>query len=407
MESFSLTSSFRKFAVMYIFNPEHDLALANFGSNYTPPQAAIKLATDLALLPLWYAPDGERIIADGAINANYISALKSILPIHSRVVPFSEISSFSSEKIVPWGWNPLLRNRLMKAGVSKESLPSMDDLALLRDYSGRQHAARLLHELLPQNDVFCGDARFFTELSEVVAYLSSCPGDKVLKMPNSGSGKGLIWIKGEITDKQTDWCRRVIDTQGGVVAESVYDKQIDLAMEFFGDKGKVNFECYSLFRSALSGAYIENRLISDEMIENEVSKFIDLSVLYQLREQLTDRLTQYFPKYEGFMGVDLMICRDKERFRLHPCVEVNMRMNMGLVARHFFDRFVDDGSEGIYHISYFKRNGEALNFETEQQKKSPLQIKDEKIHSGFLALTPVVENTHYVAWTIIYPKKIA
>jgi hypothetical protein len=295
----------------------------------------------------------------------------------------------------------------MKIGVSKEVLPSMDDLARLRDYSGRQHAVRLLHELLPQNDVYCGDAHFFTELSEVLAYLSSFRGDKVLKMPNSGSGKGLIWIKGEITDKQIDWCRRVIATQGGVVAELVYDKQIDLAMEFLADKGKVTFECYSLFQSAPSGAYMGNRLLTDKMVENEVSKFISLSVLRLLQEQLANRLAEYFPEHEGFMGVDMMICRNKKGFCLHPCVEVNMRMNMGLVARHFFDRFVDKDAEGIYQISYFKQNGEALNFETEQQKKFPLQIKDEKIHSGFLALTPVVENTHYVAWTIIYPKKIS
>ena len=392
---------------MYIFNPEHDLALANFGPNYTPPEAAMKLAADLALLPLWYAPEGEQIVADDSINADYVSELKSILPIRSLTIPYSKIPDFPFEKIVPWGWNPLLRNRLMKIGVSKEVLPSMDDLARLRDYSGRQHAVRLLHELLPQNDVYCGDAHFFTELSEVLAYLSSFRGDKVLKMPNSGSGKGLIWIKGEITDKQIDWCRRVIATQGGVVAELVYDKQIDLAMEFLADKGKVTFECYSLFQSAPSGAYMGNRLLTDKMVENEVSKFISLSVLRLLQEQLANRLAEYFPEYEGFMGVDMMICRNKKGFCLHPCVEVNMRMNMGLVARHFFDRFVDKDAEGIYQISYFKQNGEALNFETEQQKKFPLQIKDEKIHSGFLALTPVVENTHYVAWTIIYPKKIS
>lgn len=390
---------------MYIFNPEHDLALGNFGANYTPPESAVKLASDLALLPVWYAPDGELIVAGGAANADYLRTLQSILPIRSEAIPFTEIPSFAPERIIPWGWNPLLRQQLIKAGVSRDLLPSMEELARLREYSGRQHAARLLRELLPQNDVFCGGALFFTRLYEVQEYLSSFSGDKVLKMPNSGSGKGLIWIKGEITDKQIDWCRRVIATQGGVVAEPVYDKQTDLAMEFSANHGKVTFECYSLFESASSGAYAGNRLLTDKQFENEVSKFIDVSVLYRLREQLANRLAVYFPEYEGPMGVDMMICRTEEGFRLHPCVEINMRMNMGLVARRFFDRFVHPDSEGMYRIGYFKREGEASKFCCEQKKAFPLEIDHGKISSGYLPLTPVNETTRYVAWSIISRKR--
>jgi hypothetical protein len=390
---------------MYIFNPEHDLALGNFGVNYTPPESAVKLASDLALLPVWYAPDGELIVAGGAANADYLRTLQSILPIRSEAIPFTEIPSFAPERIIPWGWNPLLRQQLIKAGVSRDLLPSMEELARLREYSGRQHAARLLRELLPQNDVFCGGALFFTRLYEVQEYLSSFSGDKVLKMPNSGSGKGLIWIKGEITDKQIDWCRRVIATQGGIVAEPVYDKQTDLAMEFSANHGKVTFECYSLFESASSGAYAGNRLLTDKQFENEVSKFIDVSVLYRLREQLTNRLAEYFPEYEGPMGVDMMICRTEEGFRLHPCVEINMRMNMGLVARRFFDRFVHPDSEGMYRIGYFKREGEASKICCEQKKAFPLEIDHGKISSGYLPLTPVNETTRYVAWSRIFRKE--
>lgn len=390
---------------MYIFNPEHDLALGNFGANYTPPESAVKLASDLALLPIWYAPDGEHIVAEGAANADYLRTLQSMLPIHSEMIPFTEIPSFASEIIIPWGWNPLLRQQLMKAGVSSDFLPSMEDLSRLRDYSGRQHAARLLHELLPQNDIFCGGALFFDRLNEVLEYLSSFSGDKVLKMPNSGSGKGLIWIKGEITDKQTDWCRRVIATQGGIIAEPVYDKHTDLAMEFSANRRKVNFECYSLFESASSGAYAGNRLLTDKQFEDEVLKFIDVSVLYRLREELTVRLAEYFPEYEGPMGVDMMICRKEKGFRLHPCVEINMRMNMGIVARRFFDRFVHPDSEGIYRIGYFKHKGEAANFCCEQKKAFPLEIDHERISSGYLPLTPVNESTRYVAWSRILRKE--
>ena len=49
-------------SVLYLFNPENDLALANGGKYYTPPPLARTIARDLSTLPLWYATEGENII---------------------------------------------------------------------------------------------------------------------------------------------------------------------------------------------------------------------------------------------------------------------------------------------------------------------------------------------------------
>ncbi len=66
---------------MYIFNPENDLALANFSPHFTAPLSALKMRSDLAMLPLWYAPDGALIIAKGELNSKLLSELKEVLPI--------------------------------------------------------------------------------------------------------------------------------------------------------------------------------------------------------------------------------------------------------------------------------------------------------------------------------------
>ena len=50
---------------MHLFNPEHDLALANFSPNYTPPASATLMAAELALLPVWYS-GGEPVVAEGS-----------------------------------------------------------------------------------------------------------------------------------------------------------------------------------------------------------------------------------------------------------------------------------------------------------------------------------------------------
>lgn len=387
---------------MFLFNPENDLALANFSPFYTPPASARKMAKDLAILPLWYAEEGSKIIAEGVHNTVFLAQLKDVLPLDATLISFSDLFSFSRAKVIPWGWNPSLRKKLIDAGMDAAILPSLNELERIREYSSRQNAVRLLKELRAENSFFCGESHFFTEAEEVLKFLSSCEGDKVLKMPYSGSGKGLVWIKGYITEKQYDWCRRVIKNQGGVVAEPVFDKILDFAMEFFLEKGRVNFKGYSLFRSTFSGAYAGNYLLSDHSIKQRLSTYVPLSYLHDLISYLEQKLIVYFPAYTGFLGVDMMICRIKEQgYRIHPCVEINMRMNMGLVARAFYDRFVHEASEGIFKIGFFKQNGEALQYKTKMQADNPLIVKDKRIVSGFLPLNPVNERTRFLAFARI------
>ncbi|MEA5063338.1 MAG: hypothetical protein VB054_08425, partial [Petrimonas sp.] len=74
---------------MHLFNPDNDLALANFSANYTPPASALKIAEDLAILPVWYAPEKAKVVAGIAQNEPFLSGLKEIFPIRASLVPFS------------------------------------------------------------------------------------------------------------------------------------------------------------------------------------------------------------------------------------------------------------------------------------------------------------------------------
>ncbi len=389
---------------MFLFNPDNDLALANFSTNYTPPASALKIAVDLALLPTWFAPDGEKVIAEGKLNEDFLSSVKAVLPIKSSLISFAEIGTMpDNKKIIPWGWNPALRKRLMDLGVREEKMPSMNDLKLLQQYSSRQNAVKMLSELKSLRNDFCGESHFFDNVVELLNYLST-EINSVLKMPNSGSGKGLVWIKGNITDKQTDWANRVIREQGGVIAEPVLNKAQDFAMEFFVEDGKVFFSGYSLFKSAASGAYMGNFLLSDSEIENRLSKYVSAEILRWIKTFYLKKSPQYFPHYYGYIGVDMMICETSNGFCVQPCVEMNLRMNMGMVARIFHDRFVHANSLGKFVVDFFKKNGRALEHHQENQCNYPLVIENDKIKSGYLNLTPVSEETNYVAHVLVEGK---
>jgi hypothetical protein len=382
---------------MYIFNPWHDLALGNFSANYTPPASAMKMAEDLALLPLWYG-GGDSIIAEGGMNSLFLDTVKDELSLSGEVIPFSEIVVRKEEEIIPWGWDPMLRRRLAALGVAEHRLPTVEELARLRDYANRKHAVELLRELQEGEARYCGESHYFINLEEVLSYLKSIPGDKVLKMPVSGSGKGIIWILGEITDKQTDWCRKVIREQGGIVAEPVLLKVRDFAMEFYLHGGSAQFAGYSLFRSASSGAYAGNELLPDRKILEILSTYCPKELLHGLRVSLLQKLPQLFPLYTGYAGVDMMVCEGEEGYCIQPCVEINMRMNMGLVSRIFYDRFIEPGSEGEYVVDFFKKPEGAILFHKKTQRELPLVVSQGKIVSGYLSLTPVTSDTNYMAF---------
>jgi len=285
--------------------------------------------------------------------------------------------------------------------VSEDALPSAKELIRLRSYSNRLHAVEILRELQTEEEIFCGESRFFTDTEELYAWLQSISGNKVLKMPLSGSGKGLIWILGEITDKQRDWCRRIVREQGGVVAEPVLTKVQDFAMEFYLHEGTVCFVGYSMFSAAASGAYTGNELLSDTRIEEKLTNFISVELLRRLRNSLIEKLSGRFPLYTGYAGVDMMVCETLGGYCLQPCVEINMRMNMGIVARIFHNRYMYPDAEGKFVVDYFKKPEGALLFHEKMQRESPLKVENGKILSGYLSLTPVTKTTGYIAYVSV------
>ena len=93
----------------------------------------------------------------------------------------------------------------------------------------------------------------------------------------------------------------------------------------------------------------------------------------------------------------MMVCRsDKEDgYCVHPCVEINMRMNMGVVARLFYDRFVAPGSKGCFAVEYVPDN-ETLRARHEQDMHDyPLTVEQGRLASGYLPLVPVTGKSCY------------
>ncbi len=381
---------------LHLFNPDNDLALANNNENYQSPASARKMAADLSVLPAWWAGEGEAVLVSSIAEAERwwrgMEALQLPAPLW-----YSLKQPPAFEQIKPWGWNPALCKQMLLWGVPEKVLHSVEEMQTLRTLSSRLSAVTLLPRLR-LSESFCGTSVYATTETALQKALEAFPRT-VLKAPYSGSGKGLRFGYGSLDAPLANWCRRIIAGQGGVVVEPLYNKVMDFAMEFKAEKDKVRFVGYSLFRTNANGAYEGNLLASDAEIERLLCEKVDKCALLQLRSALALQLAEWLIPacYEGYLGVDMMVCAfpDAPCFRIHPCVEINLRMNMGVVARLFYDGFVAEGAEGSFVVEYCRDSGVLVSRHLEMCREFPLRCVNGRICSGYLALVPVTSQAGY------------
>ncbi len=328
-----------------LFNPEHDLCIAAEEPNFIPPAAALEFAGKCRWVERFMvAPKGEE------------------------------------GKILPWGWNRYLRDKLLKEGVPAEELPSDEELVSIKKNSRREVAQELLEYLHTRCDAITLEGvpdgmepmtvsphyRIIARsMPEVEEFLQK-NGRVVLKAPLSGSGKGVRFVAGELMETDKGWCRRVLQMQGSVIVEQRLDVVQEFAMLFevsggdaCGEHGtEVRFRGYSLFYAS-NGAYKGNLLASNGFIEEQLCRWIPRTVLLETREKVERFLQGKLQGYRGFVGVDQFFYRAEAgpndglqrateagmeaanelqgKVFYNPAVEINLRMTMGLIARNIYD----------------------------------------------------------------------
>ncbi len=359
------------------------MALANHRVNYQPPASAVQMARDLALLPSWIAEEGD-VVCDFQ-------------------APVPEVEKY---QVKPWGWD-LLVYRMLLQWDSKVKLPSREYIDGIRLLSSRTLAVSTLKELRDSSPGFYeGESFLCTSLEEIQDLLVRYP-DVIMKQLWSSSGKGLKPICGKFDVPLQNWCKRSIQMQGGVVLEPRYERILDFALEFVSDgEGHVSFNSYSVFLTNDHGQYSGNLLDTDEHLEQYIlSKYgaEDNAVINSLKEQISLILSENLGrKYIGPFGVDMMLVKTASgEIKIHPCVEINVRFNMGQFASALSKKLLAEGHRGLFKIDFSSKPGSVLSHHQQMQEKYPLVKENEKVVSGYLALNPISEKTCYLAYILV------
>lgn len=382
----------------HIFNPENDLALADGNANYFAPSAAMSIAHDLATLPLWFAAPEDTVMLPSLEHTVYHNSMAEHFDI-----PCAYSSALQSDitEVAPWGWSKQIQRRLQVMGFDEELLPGDKTIDRIRELSNRRTAISILEKLSQRGIDTPSIPCYFTKPEDVADFINSkerC----VVKAPWSGSGKGIAWGIGRVEPPMENFYTGIIRRQGGVVCEHFLEKEVEFAMEFRAGANGVSFAGYSLFTS-FKGVYSGNILATDSDIEDFIGSYIPKEQLHNVRRELCEILTTLFIPvgYIGFMGIDMMIYNVNGKHRLDPCMELNLRMNMGMVARRIFDTRIAPSAKGVYKVMFFKNKGEALEMHDDYNARYGLRIVDDRIENGYINFNPVTPDTRYVAFAII------
>lgn len=396
---------------LYVFNPENDLALANNDPHFIPPRSARRMAADMCLLPAWWMGEGDVLWGDARVRDASRRLLDESLGIAPAPVWMDGEPDATLSSVCPWGWSPLLLTALRRVEVPERLLPSLEWMAAYRRLSGRQTAARWLsafrEEQGGQDGFFaagyCGESVVCHREEDIEACLSKWP-ETLLKAPWSGSGKGLRLGSGGYVAPLVGWCLRLLATQGAVTVEPLYEKVLDFAMEFHSDgAGNVHYEGLSLFRTSGQGAYAGNLLAPESALRERLVRYVPLASVDRVKEFLLRCLAKEVAGvYEGYCGVDMMVCRVAGRYVLHPCVELNLRMTMGRVAQCLARRLAV-GTEGVYRVVYSADSAALQQWAASRLREAPRRMEDGKIVSGYWPLTPVTSDTAYHAYLDVSP----
>lgn len=322
------------FRTLFIFNPEHDLALGVGNGPYTPPAEVRKIGQELALLPALYAGNSDFILVPENIKTTKYNELKYFHLVHDKKLTLlkpSELLSHQKKinRIIPWGWDFAIKKTLTDNGIDLRLLPEEGTLSKIRELSHRKTCIDFRRQV---SNFLQKDLKFPTleikSLEELEEFLKLYP-ITFFKAPWSSSGRGIV-VSDHISHKGLlEWTHGVIKKQGSVIAEPAWLKKLDFATEWWISKGNAVFIGLSVFIASSRGKYHGNITASQSELENiikEQAPEFSYEIVEAQRRALNGLIAPY---YDGPLGIDMLA---DEEGNINCCVEINLRLTMGMLS---------------------------------------------------------------------------
>jgi hypothetical protein len=399
-------------ANVYYFNPTCELAVANGSFSYQPPLLLQEMERDLSILPFAFCTENDFVLTENQPTLAFQQKMRMAgfaLPQFCSLAELESLPSNSFNAIYPWGWSPAahfkLKNLKEKCFDKFRESPVFnwkDEHKLLFE---RSTSLDFLNGLLANNP-----PDWFVKKEMVGSKATSCEevelllrhhSPLVLKAPMSSSGRGIQIIRNtKLNTSNKQWISGVLKQQSYLIAEPYLEKLIDLSFQFrVLPDSKIEYLGFSIFETNSNGQY-RGTLIHPDLgkIAPDENASELMEMISATAEIISDALkkSNYANWHRGFLGVDAMVFKHQKDLLMQPCIEINSRMNMGVLVLFLQDKIHPDAT-GKFELFY----GKPGNFETYALKQMPLkqpQFSEGKLCSGFVTLVEPSEQNKFGAY---------
>jgi hypothetical protein len=372
------------------------MAIANGEVAWQPNRILQQFEKDLELLPYIFAQSEDYIIVSELPENEFLNSLKTIKNISPNYIPKSRLKdekAFQNHQNInlqPWGWSPVAHHLLnsLKSKTSQSFRNSLNFIwkEKLKEIVSRKFSAIILNSICNKNPSMPYTPKSLHPVSidnvnKIEEYVRKW-NQVVLKAPWSSSGRGVQMLRyAEINKSNKQWVSGVIKQQGFIMIEPLLDKIEDFSLQFHISPKKIEFLGVGKFETNTNGQYISNTINPD-------TQFIEKIVpLERLVLQITDalKLKKIQESYEGYAGFDLMTINYNNQVLIQPCVEINWRYNMGLVALQL-QKLIHPQAKGTFGVHFHPKKS-FISFADEKRKEYPLTLKNNLPFKGFFPLS--------------------
>ena len=394
---------------IFHFNPTCEIAIANGSPYYLAPALLREFEEELAPIMMFFASEQDHVLKNEAVPDKFIDTMAKVGFFNSKILSKDaslEIIKPKNEfvELNPWGWSPAELNYLLPFN-QRENRQQRSENITKQSLFERKHAVGLVSKLITKNShpLFPKVEQLpvlMNSVERIEAYLDKYQ-QMVLKSPLSSSGRGIQLIrKNKLNESNKRWIKTNLTQQGYLIAEPIFNKKMDLSFQFeFKLSGQIDFLGTSFFETNNNGQYLGHHL--NYFRQNE-EKYLNENELNSIANLILQQLNNSILKkhYYGFLGVDALVYEENKQIKIHPCLEINPRYNMGILSKNIENR-IHQESTGIFQV-YYHPTDNFVDFAKNETKKNPPFMADQKLIKGFVPITAPTRKSKFGAFVKLF-----
>ena len=399
---------------VFLFNPTSEMAVANNTVSYVPPAFLRKFEKDVSPLMGFVGEGADFLVTENRNNGAFREFWRKAgfeLPEFTSLenIPYR----IEEDKLfpVPWGWNKTVHRLLSPLrpffDSSFVSSPDFDWKEGYRDTFSRETSVRFMQDVKEETKGHEFISVPYTPvvvstLKEIEEWNKKGKLPYVFKTPWSSSGRGLYPItEKQFVERSNIWVKSRLRQQKKLIIEPWLNKLQDVSFLFYIHAGgDVEYLGVNFFETGRVGEFKKEYI---GMPEELMMRLDSISLPVRWTEEVASVLSDVLVKknfhefYCGPIGVDGLIYADERGgIKVHPCIEINFRLNMGYVNLKLKD-ILHPEAKGEWTIKQFPE-GEWKKFAEERMKAHAVELAGGRIVKGFVPLVPVTDEQLYGVW---------